>query len=278
MGVEANISSQRIAPCAQLIVSGVSHQYRLDGSARVQVLSDVSFEIFASQWTAILGPSGCGKTTLLRLMAGLARPSSGRIVHRTAQDEAQKGCALVFQSNNCLPWLRVAQNVAFAVRGQRDSPSAEAVVRDALDAVGLSEYRLRFPSELSGGMQQRVGLARLIATDRTLWMLDEPFSALDPVARIEMRQVVSRAAEAGRRTVILVTHYVEEALRQAKRVIMLGPRPARVKFCLCRVDELRSDIAALAIAHKWLHDSYASGAHLPDPPSELKTYVEDLYG
>ena len=211
-----------------LSVIGVSQQYD-----SVPILQDVGLEVRRGEFVALIGPSGCGKSTLLRLIAGLAPPSSGQIL---CQGQPVVGLnpatALVFQSFALLPWLHAVENVALPLEA-RGVPVDERVRRATryLDLVGLKGHGRAFPKELSGGMKQRVGIARALCQEPLLLLMDEPFSALDILTAQTLRDQVLdiwQSPEVPTKTVILVTHSIEEAVYMADRVVALKPQPGRV--------------------------------------------------
>jgi len=211
-----------------LSVTGVSQQYD-----SVPILQDVGLEVRRGEFVALIGPSGCGKSTLLRLIAGLASPSTGQIV---CQGRPVVGLnpatALVFQSFALLPWLRAVENVALPLEA-RGVAMAERIRRATryLDLVGLKGHGRAFPKELSGGMKQRVGIARALCQEPLLLLMDEPFSALDILTAQTLRaQVLDvwQSPEVPTKTVILVTHSIEEAVYMADRVVALKAHPGRV--------------------------------------------------
>ena len=211
-----------------LSVMSLSQQYD-----SVPILQNVGLEVRRGEFVALIGPSGCGKSTLLRLIAGLAPPSSGQIV---CQGQPVVGLnpatALVFQSFALLPWLRAVENVALPLEA-RGVPVAERVRRATryLDLVGLKGHGRAFPKELSGGMKQRVGIARALCQEPLLLLMDEPFSALDILTAQTLRDQVLdiwQSPEVPTKTVILVTHSIEEAVYMADRVVALKPQPGRV--------------------------------------------------
>jgi len=197
-----------------------------------QVLREVSFSIAEHEFVCLVGPSGCGKTTLLRTLAGLTPPSSGRALFKGAEVRGpQSALAVVFQDYGraLLPWRTVAGNVALALEA-RDIPSAEHAGRIAplLAKLGLSEHAEKFPSQLSGGMQQRLQIARCLAQEPQVLLMDEPFGSLDAITRQELQDEVARLAKDERRTVVFVTHDLEEAIYLGDRVIALAANPGRI--------------------------------------------------
>src|SRR5215210_3349799 len=191
-------------------------------------LADVTLEVRESEIVSLVGGSGCGKTTLLRLIAGLDRPSGGAILLDGERlSEPHPAVGIVFQEPRLLPWLTVADNVGF---GLNDRPAAEcrARVAYALEKVGLGEHAGRWPRELSGGQQQRVAIARAFVTQPKVLLLDEPFSALDAFTRASLHEHLLALWEENRPTVLLVTHDVQEAVTLADRAVVMQPKPGRV--------------------------------------------------
>ncbi len=179
----------------------------------------------------MLGPSGCGKSTLLRIVAGLDRPSAGRVLldgRAVRGPGADRG--MVFQSYTLFPWLTVAENIAFGLqeRGVPQSRRRE-VVAAYVETVGLSGFENHYPKQLSGGMQQRTAIARALANDPEILLLDEPFGALDNQTRALMQELLLGIWERERKTVLFVTHDIEEAIFLASRVVVMTARPGRIK-------------------------------------------------
>ena len=192
------------------------------------VLGGIELEVAPSEIVAVVGPSGCGKSTLLRLAAGLDTRYHGEI---RVGDELVCGphpsVGLVFQEPRLFPWLDVADNVAFGLR-ERASERSRALVRDALEAVDLTAFASALPKELSGGMAQRVALARSLVTEPQVLLLDEPFSSLDAFTRMRLQDHLLAAWARYRPTLLLVTHDLDEAVYLADRVVLLSDRPSRV--------------------------------------------------
>jgi ABC-type nitrate/sulfonate/bicarbonate transport system ATPase subunit len=202
---------------------GVHLRHVEAGTGReVPAVAGLDLEVAPGELVALLGPSGCGKTTILQLVAGMLRPDAGEVACggapvRTVGPER----VLVFQDGALFPWLDVAANIAFGARGR---PIAGLVA-----ALGLRGAEARYPKELSGGMRQRVALARALAAEPEVLLLDEPFGALDALAREQLQGVLLEVWAARRPTMLLVTHSVDEALALADRVVVLEPRPTRVR-------------------------------------------------
>jgi NitT/TauT family transport system ATP-binding protein/sulfonate transport system ATP-binding protein len=200
-------------------------------------LQPTDLEVADNDFIAILGPSGCGKSTLLRIVAGLDRPSAGRVLLDGAPVTGPgRERGMVFQSYTLFPWLTVAENIAFGPR-ERGVPKAEqdALVARYVERVGLKGFEHHYPRMLSGGMQQRTALARALANDPSILLLDEPFGALDNQTRALMQELLLGIWEADRKTVLFVTHDIEEAIFMANRVAVMTARPGRIKTDL-RID------------------------------------------
>ena len=199
----------------------------------LDALAPVDLTVGDGETVTLLGPSGCGKTTLLRLIAGLETPSSGDIVvNGMTPTEARrhKQIGFVPQSPALLPWRTVDANARLLLDiNRRASPTTPSVsVGDLLDEVGLGDFREAYPHELSGGMQQRVGLVRAFAIDAPILLMDEPFAALDEMTRTDMRHLLGRLCEPLGTTVLFVTHSIPEATFLSDRVAVMSPRPGRV--------------------------------------------------
>ena len=196
------------------------------------VLLDVNLEVAEGEFVCLLGPSGCGKTTLLRLLAGLERPASGAIFWQgSAVEGPSRERGVVFQDYSLFPWLTLAQNIELALsksHPERDRRWRRNHAEQYLGMVGLRDCADRYPSMLSGGMQQRGAIARALALGSPVLLMDEPFGALDPVTRARLQDVVLEVWATPQKTVVFVTHDVEEAVYLADRVVMLGSSPGRV--------------------------------------------------
>ncbi len=199
----------------------------------LQALAPVDLSVDSGEVVTLLGPSGCGKTTLLRLVAGLEHPTAGVItVDGDSPSAARSGKRIGFvpQAPALLPWRSVRANAELLLDVNRGSSRSTpgATVDDLLDAVGLGDFADARPHELSGGMQQRVGLVRAFALDAPLLLMDEPFAALDELTRADMRHLLTRLREPSGATVMFVTHSVSEAVYLSDRVVVLSPRPASI--------------------------------------------------
>lgn len=189
---------------------------------KLEVLRALSLEISRGEFVAIVGPSGCGKTTLLNLLSGYDRPSSGTIIRHG-------NVRMVYQQDGLFPWLTVSENIALGLRQVKDQTEIKRQIGEMLQLIRLEGFEQHYPHQLSGGMRQRVELARAIAGDADVLLLDEPFSALDYLTRLRMRQELARILQERPRTVVLVTHDIEEAAQLADRVIVLSERPAQIR-------------------------------------------------
>ncbi|MCU1438871.1 MAG: transporter [Naasia sp.] len=215
-----------------LKLEGVSKRYG-DENTGVLAVRDLTFEIGEGEVVTVVGPSGCGKTTILKLMAGLLAPSSGAVtIDGRPLVKPPLEIALVFQdySASLYPWMRVAENVRFPLDPKRVS-SAEATgrVERALESVGLTRFADSYPWQLSGGMQQRVAIARGIAYQPKILLMDEPFGALDAQTRAELEDLVMRVRDEFGVTIVFVTHDIDESVYIADRVLIMGPRPTYVE-------------------------------------------------
>jgi NitT/TauT family transport system ATP-binding protein len=193
-------------------------------------IEDVSFEVAEGEFLCIVGPSGCGKTTVLRLLAGLVLPDVGQVcLHGQPVSGPCQQIGFVFQKANLMPWRTVLDNVLLPLQIQ-SLPPAEAgrQAADALELVGLTDFASNYPRELSGGMEQRVAIARALAHEPEILLLDEPFGALDALTRERLNQELLRVWDISRKTVVMVTHDIREAVFLADRVLVLSQRPGRV--------------------------------------------------
>ena len=200
-----------------------------DGQS-VIALQDVSFHAAPGEFLTVVGPSGCGKSTLLRILAGIGQASSGTVsIAGRAINGPSRDIGVVFQSPVLLPWRTVLQNVLVPAEVQRrDMAVARRRAQDYLDMVGLQGFENKYPRELSGGMQQRVGIARALVNDPTLLLMDEPFGALDAMTRETLNLELHKLKERTGATIMLVTHSIPEAVFLGDRVVVMSPRPGRV--------------------------------------------------
>ena len=211
-------------------IAGVWKEFA-KGERRVLALEDISFTVDEREFVAILGPSGCGKSTLLNMIAGFDRPTRGT-VKMDGQEivDPSPRRAVVFQEPALFPWFSVMENVMFGPKTQRQ-PAAEYRRRAAeiLEQVGLRGFETSYPAELSGGMRQRVGIARVLIMQPRVLLMDEPFGSLDAQTRMLMQELLLQVWERHQQTVLFVTHDIEEALLLADRVCVMTARPGRIK-------------------------------------------------
>lgn len=197
-------------------------------SSAVEALGGVTLDVPEGRLVCIVGPSGCGKTTLLRVLAGLEQPASGSASIRHDRHD-RPAFAMVFQGSGVFPWLTVEQNVAYGLQ-VRGVPKGEriATARHWIREIGLERFARTYPTQLSGGMKQRVGLARALAVDAEVLLMDEPFGALDAQTRLLLQQTLLEQWERNSKTVIFVTHSIEEALTLGDRVYIMSARPGKL--------------------------------------------------
>jgi len=217
---------------SKLVIDNVSRVFPgVRGGPPTRALEPTDLTIADNDLVTILGPSGCGKSTLLRLIAGLDQPSTGTI---TLDGKPVTGPGpdrgMVFQSYTLFPWLTIADNIAFGLR-EKGVPAQRrnAVVTDWLGRVGLKGFEHHYPKQLSGGMQQRTAIARALANDPAILLLDEPFGALDNQTRVLMQELLLGIWERAQKTVMFVTHDIEEAIFLGSRVLVMSARPGRIK-------------------------------------------------
>ncbi len=213
-------------------IDGLSVEYVMRRSGeKLTALKDISFSIAAGRFVCVVGPSGCGKSTLLKVLAGLQAPSAGKVLLDDMPLQGPgKNRAMVFQSASLLPWRTVLRNITYGLEIQGFSfQDAEKIAGDFIDLVGLSGFEESYPREISGGMQQRVNLARALVTNPGLLLMDEPFANLDPQLRNFMQAEVERIWEQTRQTTLFVTHLIDEAIFLADEIIVLTARPGRIK-------------------------------------------------
>jgi NitT/TauT family transport system ATP-binding protein len=216
-----------------IIVRGLSKEFATsdNGNSGVLALSNIDCEVRDNEFLTVIGPSGCGKTTLLRIIAGLIAYDRGEVTidgRRVTGPGPER--AVVFQNFALMPWADILTNVAFGLQ-IRGVPKQEsrATARNLIKLVGLEGFERRLPKELSGGMQQRVGLARALAVDPEILLMDEPFGSLDEQTRRLLQEQLLLLWERQRKTVIFITHSMDEAVMLGDRVMLMTPRPGRVK-------------------------------------------------
>jgi NitT/TauT family transport system ATP-binding protein len=198
---------------------------------QVEALEEATFEVYPNEFVCLIGPSGCGKSTLLRILGGLVRPTNGQVwLDGQPLTQPQRKIGFVFQHANLMPWRSALRNVTLPLEIQ-GMPRAEAErrARELLELVGLGDFAEALPRDLSGGMRQRVALARALSYDPDVLLLDEPFGALDALTRERMNWELLKIWQARRKTVLMVTHNIQEAVFLSDRVLTMGPRPGRIE-------------------------------------------------
>jgi NitT/TauT family transport system ATP-binding protein len=213
-------------------IKDVTKTFRV-GQKEYLAVDNINLTLHEEEFVSIVGPSGCGKSTLLRMINGLIQPTSGQILYKgKAQSEINMECGMVFQAFGLLPWLTVLENIELGLEARSIAEhQAEKKAAYYIDKVGLDGHEEAYPRELSGGMKQRVGFARALAVEPEILLMDEPFSALDPLTSISLREeVLDIWSDPHLRTssVVMVTHLIEEAVEMADRVIVLSARPGRL--------------------------------------------------
>jgi taurine transport system ATP-binding protein len=213
-----------------LTIDTLSMRFDLPDGGSVQALKDVTLEIKQGELLSVLGPSGCGKTTLLNIIAGFLAPTGGSVElngKQVIEPSAERG--MVFQQGALFEWMSVRENVSFGPRMKStNAKETKERVDDLLDIVGLADFKEKAVYELSGGMQQRVALARCLANEPDVILMDEPLGALDALTREKMQSLVLRLWKETGKTIILITHSVEEALLLGERLLVMAPRPGRI--------------------------------------------------
>jgi len=214
----------------QLSIKNISMSFELPGKGLVEAIKDVSLSINHGELISVLGPSGCGKTTLLNIIAGFLQPSQGQILlNQRAISSPGADRGMVFQQGALFEWMNVANNIGFGLKMQHvDKPKIQQRVEALLDMVGLQGFGNKHIYELSGGMQQRVALARCLANNPDIILMDEPLGALDALTREKMQELILQIWHKTNTTIILITHSVEEALLLGQRLIVMAPRPGRI--------------------------------------------------
>jgi NitT/TauT family transport system ATP-binding protein len=211
-------------------IEKVNKVFRSDGR-EVVALRDITLDVYRGEFVCILGPSGCGKSTLLNAIAGFSLPTSGKLIANDREVVAPgPDRAMVFQEYALFPWMTVAENIAF---GLEIKSFSKTVIRSKVDALleqlQLTDFRDRFPKDLSGGMRQRVAIARALALDSPMLLMDEPFGALDALTRSSLQDELLRIWMEFRKTIVFVTHSIQESIYLADRVVVMTYRPGTVK-------------------------------------------------
>ena len=217
-----------------LSVQGISKSFPKGKKSNIQVLDNVFFTGSKERITVLLGPSGCGKSTILRIVAGLEKADRGQVVCDGAKVIGPgRDRGMVFQQYTCFPWLTVLQNIEYGLRINGDQDSIRSgIAKYFLERVKLQEFSNSYPNQLSGGMRQRVSIARVMATYPSLLIMDEPFGALDPETRWQMQEMLLEIIAKEKTTVLLVTHDIDEAIFLGDQIIFLSKNPGKVRETL----------------------------------------------
>jgi NitT/TauT family transport system ATP-binding protein len=230
-----NLALSPDAPAADgaddfLRITGLEKIYRTKDGGDVHALTGIDLTMGEGAFISIVGPSGCGKSTLLKILAGILDRTAGQIwMHGKALSGPSRELGVVFQAPVLLPWRTVVENVMVPIEVQkRDRGVYEPIARKYIQMVGLSGFEHRYPNELSGGMQQRVGICRALVHDPSILLMDEPFGALDAMTREHMDVELQRIWLESRKNIVLVTHSIPEAVYLADRVVVMTPRPGRI--------------------------------------------------
>ena len=207
----------------------IPERYRIEGVSRsfgpLEVLHDLSLEILHGEFVAIVGPSGCGKTTLLNLLSGFDKPTAGTVVRRGE-------VRMIYQQDGLFPWQTVAENISLGLRDVPSETERNRQIQELLRLIRREAFAHHYPHQLSGGMRQLVELARALAGESDILLMDEPFSSLDYLTRLRMREELARILSERPRTVVLVTHDIEEAAQLADRVMVLSECPGQIRYQL----------------------------------------------
>lgn len=227
-------------------------------AAEVEAVSDVSMEVKPGEFVSIIGPSGCGKSTLLNVVAGFVKPSGGTVtMDGKATDKPSADRGMVFQQYSLFPWLSVRKNVEFGLKMQgMEKSQRETAARTLLGLAGLLAFENHYPEQLSGGMKQRVGIVRALATSPQVLLMDEPFGALDAQTRVVMQQILTNMWQRFRLSVLFITHDIDESIFLSDRVYVMTARPGLIKAEVPvslprpRTPDMASSPEYLAIKHK----------------------------
>ncbi|HEY8709524.1 MAG TPA: ABC transporter ATP-binding protein, partial [Burkholderiaceae bacterium] len=218
------------AAAPKIAVRGLHKNFRLRGGQTVEALRDIELEIADGEFVCIIGASGCGKTTLLRIIGGFEQADAGCVEIVSTPSESGLVTSAVFQEESVFPWLTAEENVGYGLK-IRNLPATRRrqVVDHFIEKVGLTAFRHAYPAQLSGGMRQRVSVARAFANEPEVLLMDEPFGALDEQTRLVLQDEILRLWSQHRRTVLFVTHNLDEAITLSDRIVVLSARPGRVR-------------------------------------------------
>ncbi len=220
---------ENIKPSPKIQLNNISREFSMPKGS-ICALKDISLSIQEGEFVVIVGASGCGKTTLLNLMAGFLKPTSGQILLQGKEIEGiNPRCGMIFQQYALFPWKTVAENVAFGLKMKRvPKKERKEIAGRYIELVGLKGFERSYPHTLSGGMKQRVSIARALANDPEVMLLDEPFAALDAMTRQVLQEQIVQIYEKQRKTIVFITHAIDEALLLSSRLIIMTARPGRI--------------------------------------------------
>ena len=213
-----------------LVIKNLTKKYS-EKNVEVEAIKSLSLKVKNGTFVVFIGPSGCGKTTLLKIIAGLLKPSSGEInINGKKVSHADKDKGMMFQNFALFPWLTVEGNIKFGLNlNKKNKKDVERIVNKYLQTIGLENFRDTYPKSLSGGMQQRVAIARMLVNNPKVLLMDEPFGSLDIQTRLKMQKFLTNLLESNRKTVIFVTHDVEEAIFLGNTIYVFSQRPSKIK-------------------------------------------------
>lgn len=221
--------SEAVAEKTGLWIKNVGRSFEIDGG-ELEALQDINLEVKEGEFISIIGSSGCGKSTLLKLIVGLDKSTAGEIrIGERLVKKPSVDCGMVFQESRLYPWYTVEKNIEFGISKKLSKKEKKDLVAEHIELVGLKGFEKAFPNQLSGGMQQRASIARGLIGNPKLLLLDEPFGALDAFTRINMQNEVLRIWEHKKRTMLLVTHDIDEAIFLSDRIVVMSARPGTIK-------------------------------------------------
>ncbi len=211
-----------------LEIKHLNKNFDVDGKS-IEILKDINLSIHKGEFITIVGHSGCGKSTLLKIIAGLVEYSDGEVIRNSKPVTGpDTDCGMVFQEHRLLPWLKIKDNIGFGIKNLPKKERAE-LISNHIELVGLKGFENSYPSQLSGGMSQRAAIARGLAGNPDILLLDEPFGALDAMTRIQMQKEILRIHEEEKTTMIMVTHDIDEAIYLGERIVIMSARPGEIK-------------------------------------------------
>jgi NitT/TauT family transport system ATP-binding protein len=282
MNMNAYVNESRVSQPAST-ASALSHKIEINGlskhfataGGKFTAIDDISLSIPAGKFFTIVGPSGCGKTTLLRILAGLETYSSGSLRVSNAAS-GKPANSMVFQGDSIFPWMTVWDNAAYGLK-LRGVPQAEIreVVGHYLDRTGLTKFANAYPHQLSGGMKQRVSIARAFANDPDILLMDEPFSALDEQNKTLLQQELLRIWDETKKTVLFITHSVDEAVTLSDQIMIMSAQPGRVKAIIDVPFERPRDVLALRSQPEYGELVYSIWGHLRDEVQRARVLDEE---